>query len=446
MSDRSKIQELHGEVSRMTPKSGAAFRRAKQFLPRGLTSFARAFEPHPFYSDRAKGSRIWDIDGNEYLDCCMSFGVLLLGHRHPATVRAVEDQLQKGWVYGSPHELEIEFAEKLTKCIPCGELVQFCNSGTEATMQAMRIARAYSGKDVIAKFEGGFHGWHDYALWNVNLDPERAGASGEPGKAPESAGIPTAIRETVLILPYDERAFSMIDEHAGDLAAVIVEPVIGGWTLPMESTYLERLREVTRRTGVMLIFDEVITGFRLALGGAQELYGVTPDIATYGKTIGGGLPIGAVAASRSIFEAVTASTPHVWVAGTFSGNPVTLAAGNATLDYLISHPQIYDEMSAKGALLRDGFNGHALAKGLPGCMTGVGSLFQVHLRKPPIAGLNDLVDQDQARLQEFSLHLRLNGVFVPGIHLAFLSAAHSDEDVDTAIEAHCASLESCYDS
>jgi len=441
MTQPKSREELLDELREGSPRSGERFKQAQSVLPGGLSSAVRIFEPHPFYTQRAQGSKVWDIDENEYLDCCMSYGVLILGHRPPVVIEALEGQLERGLIYGTPHNLEIEYAQKLVKCIPCADMMMFCNSGTEATMQGIRVMRAYTGKEKIAKFEGGFHGWHDYSLWSVNMHPEGMGAAEKPNMVLEAAGMARAAEETILVLPYEESAFALIEEHAHELAGVMIEPVLGGFTLPAEKAFLEKLREVTKKLGILLMFDEVITGFRLALGGAQEHYGVIPDLATYGKAIGGGLPIGAVGASHEIMESVTGGEAHFWVSGTFSGNPMTLAAGNATIGFLMDNQKVYDEMAVRGDHLRNSFNEFARAKGLPGTMTGIGSMFQVHLREAPVTKPRDLLQQDEEALRDFQLYLRLNGVFIPRIHLAFLSAVHSDEDVEKAITANQLSLE-----
>jgi len=431
------IQTLHDS----TPKSGAQHARAQVVLPGGLASGARKFEPHPVFVDRAEGTKILDIDGNEYLDLCMSFAVLLLGHQHPVVLKAIQDQLERGVIYGSSTSSMVEYSEKLVDCIPCAEMVLLCNSGTEATLQSIRIMRAYTGKTKIAKFEGGYHGWHDYSLWSDFIDPEKMGSPDKPVLVPTSAGIPPEIEQTMLLLPNTEAAFGLIEEHAADLAGVMFEPVSG--TLPNDPAFLKGLRKVTTRTGVPLMFDEMITGFRLGIGGAQEYFGVTADLATYGKAIGGGFPIGAVGCSREMMERVIDSEFPISVAGTFSGNPMTLAAGNATLDFLINNPQIYAEMADRGERIRNSFNEFAQKKGYPATMTGVGSLCQVHFREPPANSLRGLLEQDYDVLEDFCLHLRINGIFMAHGHWICISAVHSDADVDRAIEAHQVSLEAC---
>jgi glutamate-1-semialdehyde 2,1-aminomutase len=271
------------------------------------------------------------------------------------------------------------------------------------------------------------------------------GPAERPNLISDSAGIPPAVRETMLVLPHEETAFELIEEHASELAAVIIEPVLGGWSLPADRGFLAKLREATRQAGVLLIFDEVITGFRLALGGAQEIYEVIPDVATYGKAIGGGMPIGAVGATREIMGAVTGSEDSIVVAGTFSGNPMSLAAGNAVLDYLMSNPQVYAELAAHGDRLKSGVNDFARARGLPATMTGLGSMVQIHLTPPPINKPRDTMGQDFDALKDLQLLLCLNGVFVPRVHIAFFSPVHSDELVEQVLHAHLVSLEACFE-
>ncbi len=441
MTQPKDKQELLQALRDSTPKSGELWRNSQDVIPGGLLSLARKFEPYPFYTQRGQGPYIWDIDGNRYIDCCTSYGVLLLGHRPQVVLDALKTQEELGMVYGTPHPLEIAFAERFIECVPCAERMLICNSGTEATMQAIRILRAYTGKDKIAKFEGAYHGWHDYASWNVGIYEETMGPVDRPTPTPESAGIPQAVEDTVVVLPYNESAFAMIEEHAQELAGVMVEPVFGTGTIPGDKEFWQKLRQVTKKLEVPLFFDEVITGFRMALGGAQEFYGVIPDIATYGKIIGGGLPVGAVGCSQEYMEAVLSKDLSLAVAGTFSGNPMTLAAGHAVLGYLMENRHIYDELAAKGDRLRSGFNDFAQANDLPATMTGVGSLFQTHLKSPPIEKPRDLLGQHYDSLGDLQLYLRHNGVFIPWLHLAFLSTAHSDEDVEEVLRVHQISVE-----
>ncbi len=434
-------ESVMNKLIERTPKSGQLWKSAQDVIPGGLLSVARKFKPYPFFTDRSQGAYTWDIDGNRYIDCCMNYGTQLLGHRPEVCIDAVAEQLKRGTVYGTPHPLEIEYAEKFLACVPCADRIMLGNSGTEATMQGARIMRAYTGRDMIAKFETGYHGWHDYAMWNVYLDPDTMGPLDRPNLTPSSAGIPKPVSDTMLALPLDEAAFDLIEENADKLAGVMIEPVFGNGALPVPKAFLQGLRELTEKHGILLMFDEVKTGFRLALGGAQEYTGVTPDLATYGKIAGGGLPIGAVGVKKDIAEAVTKYEFAISVAGTFSGNPLTLAAGNAMLGYLMENPQVYTDLARKGDRLRSGFNEFAQEQGLPAYLTGVGSFFQSHLVKGPVNTPRDTLNQPMEAIYDLQLFLRLYGVFVPWFHDAFLSFAHTDEDIEDVLEIHKKSAE-----
>jgi glutamate-1-semialdehyde 2,1-aminomutase len=397
-------------------------------------------EPYPVYVARSKGAYTWDIDGNRYIDCAMSFGVHVLGHGPETVLKALHEQCELGMSYGMPHTREVEFTQRLIECVPCAELAMVCNTGTESTMLAWRLMRAATKKPMIAKFEGCYHGWHDYAQWNVFADPQTMGPADRPNMVPGSAGIPDGARDTVLVLPLNDHAFRLIEEHAHELAGVAIEPVLGGGMLTVERAFLEKLRDVTRKAGVLLHFDEVITGFRLALGGYQEISGVLPDIATYGKIIGGGLPIGAVACSKDMMAIARRTDDGFSAAGTFSGNPLTLSTGAAMLKYLQENRHIYAEMMAKGEYLRNGFNEWCASKGYPFCMTGIGSMFQIHAKAELPVLPRDLPGQDQEALAKLQLHFRLNSLLMPWMHLAFFSAAHTQEDLEEMLRAFKASV------
>ncbi len=430
------LQELRDR----TPKSGAYWEAAKDLVPGGLMSGARKMEPYPVYVERGKGAYVWDIDGNRYIDCAMSFGVHVLGHGPEVVLKALHEQCELGMSYGTSHTREVDFTKRFIDCVPCAELAMVCNTGTESTMLAWRLMRAASNKPKIAKFEGCYHGWHDYAQWSVMVDSEKMGPADRPNMAPGSAGIPDQSRDTVIVLPFNESAFDMIEEHAHELAGVAIEPVLGGGMLTVDHAFLQKLRDVTQRFGVLLHFDEVITGFRLALGGCQELTGVLPDIATYGKIIGGGLPIGAIACSKEMVAVAQKTDDGFSVAGTFSGNPLTLATGAAMLKYLQENRHIYGDMMTRGEFLRNGFNEWMASKGYPFCMTGIGSMFQIHAKADLPTVPRDLLGQDEQALAELQLHFRLNNVLIPWMHLAFFSAAHSQEDIEEMLRAFKASV------
>ncbi|UCD78196.1 MAG: aspartate aminotransferase family protein [Desulfobacterales bacterium] len=436
-SKEAILQELRNR----TPKSGAYWEKAKDLVPGGLISGARKMEPYPVYVARGKGAYIWDIDGNRYIDCAMSFGVHVLGHGPEVVLKALHEQCELGMSYGMPHTREVEFTKRLIECVPCAELAMVCNTGTESTLLAWRLMRAASRKPKIAKFEGCYHGWHDYAQWNVFVDPKTMGPADRPHMTPGSAGIPEGAKNTMLVLPFSESAFRMIEEHAHELAGVAIEPVIGGGMLTVDRAFLQKLREVTRKAGVLLHYDEVITGFRLALGGCQELTGVLPDVATYGKIIGGGLPIGAVACSKEMVAIARKTDDGFSAAGTFSGNPLTLSTGAAMMQYLQENRHIYDDMMVKGEFLRSGFNEWTTSRGYPFCMTGIGSMFQIHAKADLPVVPRDLLGQDKEALAELQLHFRLNHVLLPWMHLAFFSAAHSQQDIEEVLRAFKAAVE-----
>ena len=436
-SKEAILQELRDR----TPKSGEYWEQSKDLIPGGLMSGARKMEPYPVYVERGKGAYIWDIDGNRYIDCAMSYGVHVLGHGPEPVLKALQAQAERGMSYGMPHTREVEFTKRLIACVPCAELAMVCNTGTEATLLAWRLMRAAGNKPKIAKFEGCYHGWHDYAQWSVTVDPENMGPAERPNMTPASGGIPDGARDTMLVLPFNENAFRLIEEHAHELAGVAIEPVLGGGMLTVDKGFIQKLREVTRKVGVLLHFDEVITGFRLALGGCQELTGVLPDVATYGKIIGGGLPIGAVVCSKEMVTVAQKTDDGFSVAGTFSGNPLTLTTGAATLKYLQENSDIYADMMAKGEFLRTGFNDWCASKGYPFCMTGIGSMFQIHAKADLPVLARDLPGQDEEALAELQLHFRFNNVLLPWMHLAFFSAAHTQEDIEEMLRAFKASVE-----
>jgi len=433
------------ELRRRTPKSGDYWRQARDLVPGGLISGARKMEPYPIYIERAKGPHIWDIDGNRYIDCAMSFGVHVLGHGPEPVLKALHEQSELGMSYGTPHTREVDFTSRLIECVPCAEIAMLCNSGTEATMLAWRLMRAATDKPKIAKFEGCYHGWHDYAQWSVFADPDHMGPEERPHRVPGSAGIPDGAKDTVMVLPFNDHAFDLIEAHAHELAGVAIEPVLGGGMLTVDKAFLQKLRDVTRKCGVLLHFDEVITGFRLALGGCQELTGVLPDVATYGKIIGGGLPIGAVACSKEMVAIAQKTDDGFSAAGTFSGNPLTLSTGTAMLKHLQENDHIYPEMMETGEYLRHGFNTHCGDNDRPFCMTGIGSMFQIHAKKELPKLPRDLLGQDDEALAALQLHFRLNEILLPWMHLAFFSAAHTREDVETMLRAFIYSVEGVSD-
>ena len=316
------------DVALKETKSQQLFERAKKILPGGVNSPVRAFEPYPFFVEHAQGSKLYDADGKTYIDYCNAYGAMLFGHAYPEVMDAVKAQLSKGTLYGAPTEREVEFAELIQKASPCMEMMRLVSTGTEATMHAIRTARGYTGRKKIIKFEGCFHGSHDNVL-------VKAGSGAATFGTPNSLGIPEETTRNTIVLPYNdvaavEEAFKL---EGNDIAAVIVEPVLANVGLILPKTdYLLNLRKITSKYGAVLIFDEIITGFRLALGGAQEYFNIKPDMATLGKVLGGGFPLAAFGGKKEIMQNIS-PVGKVYQAGTFSGNPVSATAGYTVLEH-----------------------------------------------------------------------------------------------------------------
>jgi glutamate-1-semialdehyde 2,1-aminomutase len=416
-------------------RSSELFARAQRVIPGGVNSPVRAFREvggEPAFAARGEGGRIWDADGNEYLDCLGSWGPLILGHAHPAVVAAVQAAVVRGTSFGVPTELEVEFAERLAEAAPSVEMVRLVNSGTEAVMSALRLARAYTGRDLIAKFAGGYHGHSDSLL------AQAGSALAAPG-VPTTPGVPEAVVAQTLVLPYNDleaarQAFARVGER---LAAVIVEPVAGNMgVVPPAEGFLAGLRELTPpEAGALLIFDEVITGFRVAYGGAQSRYGVIPDLTTLGKVIGGGFPIGAYGGRREIMEMMAPAGP-VFQAGTLSGNPVAVTAGLTTLAEL-RRPGVYEALEERGAALARGLSEAAGRAGAAVQINRVGSMLTVFFTDSPVTDFASAKRSDLARFARFFHGMRRRGVLLPPSQFEawFLSAAHTPQDIERIVSA-----------
>ncbi|MBI1846204.1 MAG: aminotransferase class III-fold pyridoxal phosphate-dependent enzyme [Candidatus Rokubacteria bacterium] len=422
---------IHEEYRAKHPKSFALRERARAAIPGGITHDIRHLNPFPIYVDRAQGTRKWDVDGNEYIDYWMGHGALFLGHCHPVVVKAVQEQVARGTHLGACHELEVRWAEQVNHLVPCAELTRFTMSGTEATHLALRIARAYTGRPRIVKFTGHFHGWHDGVVVGVN----------PPYDVPLSAGVPGATMDQVIVLPpNDSKAVATVLER-GDIAAVILEPAGGqAGTTPTIPGYLAELREITRRHGVVLIFDEVITGFRYAPGGAQQYFNVTPDLTTLAKIVAGGLPGGAVCGTRELMSMLAHRGDPVWDraervahAGTFNANPVGAAAAIATLE-LCADASLQARANKAGDVLRQGL-GEALKKsGAPGAVYGEASIFHVAFEgKPGLAGLEKPRRGDLYHLLRCAL---MNNGVDSSMNHGWISALHTDEEIDRTVKAY----------
>lgn len=404
------------------------FKISKNIIPGGVNSPVRAFEPYPFFVKEAKGSHILDIDGNDYVDHCLAYGPILLGHSDEDVMNDVYNQMQIGTAYGAPSENELKLAQEVIDRVPCAEMVRFVNSGTEATMAAIRLARGFTGKNKIVKFEGAYHGAHDYVLVKSG-----SGAA----CLPDSAGIPESTTQNTLSVPFNdvEALTQLIKEEGENIACIIVEPVMGniGCVEP-KVKYLKFLREITEENGIVLIFDEVITGFRLSHGGAQEYYGIKPDLVTFAKVLGGGFPIGAYAGRKEIMELIAPNGP-VYQAGTFSGNPISIQAGLSTLKKL-DYP-FYGELSRKGDLLRNNISDIVEDLKLDLQVVGLSSMFQIYFNPDTVLNYEIAKRSDVKRFLVYFRDLLKNGVFIPPSQFEcnFISGAHSEEDLIKTSEA-----------
>lgn len=409
-------------------KSEELFRRASNVLPGGVSSPVRRFDPHPFFAAGGSGCLLESVDGESYIDYCLAYGPLILGHAHPRVVEAVNEQIKRGTTYGVPTEGEIELAEAIIERVPCAEMVRFTNSGTEATMAAVRLARAFTGRDRIVKFEGSYHGAHDYVL----VRPGSGAAT-----APDSPGIPVDTVRNTLTVPFNhEEAMTELIEGAGeDIACILVEPVMGNiGCIEPENGYLQFLRDITRENDIILIFDEVITGFRLAPGGAQEYYRVEPDLVTLGKIVGGGFPMGALAGRREIMENISPAG-NVYQAGTFNGNPVSVTAGLETLRLL--DEGMYSDLERKGSTLRAGLRDLLSDLDLEYQVTGPASMFQLYFTGEEVRNYGDAKKSDTGLFMEYFRGLLERGVFIPPsqFECCFISAAHESEHIEATLEA-----------
>ncbi len=419
----------------------------------GVVSFFTSGPRHspfvPMIVKEGKGSRIVDLDGNEFIDLAMSYGPLILGHAPEVVVKAVREAVGRGTSVVVGHDLEYQIGKLIIDAVACAERCLFTNSGTEATMAAIKIARAYTGREKIAKFEGGYHGTHPDVLVSSNLGTRRAGPRNRPEPVLDCPGICRHITETTLVLPpQSEAAFGIIRENAAELACVILEPVGPGWP-KLDVEYLKLLRKVTEEAGVLLIFDEVVTGFRICFGGAQDKFGVVPDMSTFGKIIGGGLPLGAVVGRRDIMEvAVTTGDPRedietkIVQVGTNAGNMVSCAAGAAQLSYLKENQDtVYPYLGEQGERLEREVSAFAREKKIPLRLMGMESAFIAHFIDEDPTDIRQL--EEKANLVAGKLlayYMRRHGVYMPDSHVAFISTAHTPRDVDMVIEAFKASL------
>ncbi|MGB9766788.1 MAG: glutamate-1-semialdehyde 2,1-aminomutase [Sulfurihydrogenibium sp.] len=416
-----------------TKTSKELFQEAQKYLVGGVNSPVRAFKAvgtDPIFIQKGKGCRIWDVDGNEYIDYVLSWGPLILGHAHDQVINAIKQVSNYGTSFGAPTELEIKMAKAVIDAVKSVEMVRFVNSGTEATMSAIRLARGYTKRKKIVKFDGCYHGHGDSLLVSAGSGVATLGIPGTPG-------IPEELASLTIVLPYNdiEAVEEAFKKYGEDIACVIIEPVAGNMGVVAPSKeYHQKLREITKKYGSLLIFDEVMTGFRLAYGGAQELYGIEPDLTTFGKVIGGGLPVGAYGGKKEIMEYVAPVGP-VYQAGTLSGNPLAMAAGLKQLE-LLKELNPYQELDEKGKILEDGFRSIAQETGVPVQINRVGSMITVFFTDKPVKDFATAKTSDTQKFAKFFRCMLEKGVYLPASQFEafFLSTAHSKEDLYQTLE------------
>lgn len=410
------------------------FEEARRYIPGGVDSPVRAFKAvggTPPFMVRGRGSRIFDADGNEFIDYVGSWGPLILGHAHPQVVKALKQAVEQGTTFGAPTELELTLARMVSAAMPAIEMVRFVNSGTEATMSALRLARAFTKRDKVVKFAGGYHGHADGLL-------VKAGSGLATLSLPDSPGVPASYAQNTLVAPYNnsEAVTQLFQQYPQEIAAVIVEPVAANMgVVPPQPGFLDDLRRLTSGYGALLIFDEVITGFRVAYGGAQAIFGIAPDLTCLGKIIGGGLPVGAYGGRREIMEMIAPSGP-VYQAGTLSGNPLAMVAGIETLK-LLNQPSVYERLEKTASCLGEGILKVAAAFNFKLSVSRFASLLTIFFTANPALDYESVSGADTTLFAKFFQELLVQGVYWPPsqFEAAFISLAHSDEDIQSTLEA-----------
>ncbi|MGH2569448.1 MAG: glutamate-1-semialdehyde 2,1-aminomutase [Bacteroidota bacterium] len=427
-----------------TKTSDKLFPKAQRLMPGGVNSPVRAFKAvnrTPLFLKKAKGAYVWDEDGNRFIDFVGSWGPMIVGHAHPCILEALKKAMKRGTSFGAPTELEVKMAELITRLVPSVEMVRMVSSGTEATMSAIRLARAYTGREKIMKFEGCYHGHGDSFLI-------KAGSGAMTLGVPDSPGVPKSIASTTLTATYNDldSVRSSVKQWSGEIATIIVEPIVGNMgCVPPLPGFLEGLRTICDENRIVLIFDEVMTGFRVALGGAQELYGVKPDLTTLGKIIGGGLPVGAYGGKREIMQLVAPAGP-MYQAGTLSGNPLALAAGYAMLQMLNKNRSVYRKLERAGRALEQGIRSNLQRLGIDLCLNRVGSMFTLFFTSTSVTNFQTAKKSDTGRFALYFNEMLKQGVYLPPsqFEAAFLSTAHSDSLIEKTLRANSLALQETF--
>lgn len=443
---------LHEYFDR-TKRSYEMMEEAKSVMPNGVTANIKSFSPYPIVMKKGKGAYLSDVDGNEYIDYLLGYGALMLGHGHPRIKEAVMNQLEDDGtcLFGTPHELEVKMGKRIQQFYPSMELLRYTNSGTEATLLAIRLAAAFTGKKKIAKFEGHYHGGYDQMLFSINPSKEETGPIEAPNTVAESKGIDPYYQKNVVVLPFNdlERTEQILRRHKEELSAVILEPVQSGF-IPATESFMNGLRKVTEELGILLIFDEVKTGFRVGLGGAQSVYDINPDLTTLGKVIGGGYPVGVVGGKREIMMESAASISSdvfdfsqskksgakdvLFHSGTYNGHPSILAAGMAVLDVL--EKEIYDVFDTTYQL-KTGMEKLFAQKGIPMKAVGKGSIFSVVLtEKEGISNYREFQQTDMELRKKLDYHLLNEGIYTKPLNRYSLSTAHGEKEVEATLNAY----------
>lgn len=414
------------------------FEKASKLMPGGVNSPVRMFKPYPFFTQKATGSKHYDVDGNSYIDYCMAYGAIIFGHSHPPIIQAVKKKLDLGTVYGTPTEAEIQLAELITGSLPCAEMVRLVNSGAEATMHSIRLARGYTGRKKIIKFDGCYHGAHDSVL-------VKAGSGAASFGIPTSQGIPEDTTKNTLVVPYNSVPLlqEIFEKEGDEIAAIIVEPVIGNMgVIPPSKGYLNELRRIADKYNALLIFDEIITGFRLAIGGAQEYYQVTPDLVTLGKVLGGGFPISAIAGKRKIMEYFS-PIGKVYQAGTFSGNAISVVAAIETINELKqNNSNLYDSLEQFVKEVTNSLRDFISKNDMNVQINNIASMFTVFFTDISVTNSDGARSCDNTKFMKFHSELMKRGVFFPPSQFesCFVTTSHNEEDLSKTVDAAVAAL------